>query len=296
MSALSNVVKNFYGFHEVVDKPTPEALQQYYADKYYQAGQGSYEKAYTDAEIRYFRAKTEQKHIAAQPYYTKPAERAPRFLDVGCGEGWSLAYFNEAGWDCLGLDYSAFGCQSQNPSMSELLRVGDIYESLAALVHEQKRFDLILLDNVLEHVLDPGSLLQSLRTLLTPHGTLIVEVPNDFSPLHQHLLDKGHIDSPFWVVVPDHLSYFNAEGLRALAQYTGWEVRRLMTDYPIDWSLVNPDSNYIRDRSRGKACHLARVEIENLIHDLSPEKAVALYSAFAELGIGRTLTAVLTPR
>ena len=209
----------------------------------------------------------------------------------------SLVCSNKAGWGCLGLDYIDFGCQSQNPSMSELIRVGDIYENLGALAHEQTRFDLILLDNVLEHVTDPGARLQSLRTLLTPSGVLIVEVPpNDFSSLQQHLLDEGHIDSPFWGVVPDHLSYFNAEGLRALAQEIGWEVRHLMTDYPIDPNLLNPDSNYILDRSRGKACHLARVEIENLIHDFSPDKAVAVYSAFAELGIGRALTAMLTPR
>jgi SAM-dependent methyltransferase len=293
---MTKVVKNEYGFYEVAEKPSPEALQAYYAEKYYQTSQGSYEKSYSPAEQSYFRAKIEQKHLVAKPHVTLAVDRSPRFLDVGCGEGWSLAYFAEAGWDCIGLDYSDFGCKNQNPRVVECLRVGDIYNNLATLAQAGERFDLILLDNVLEHVIDPGALLVTLRSLLNPQGALVVEVPNDFSPLQQHLLEAGHIDTPFWIVVPDHLSYFGAEGLTALAEAMGWSVQGLMTDYPIDLGLVNPHTNYIKDRSVGKATHLARVEIENLIHKLSPEKAVALYSALADLGLGRALTAVLTPQ
>ena len=290
------VIKNAYGFYEVAEKPSQEELQAYYADKYYQTAKGSYEKTYTTAEKQYFDAKIEQKHIAAKPHYAFPTARAPRFLDVGCGEGWALAYFAKAGWECVGLDYSDFGCNGQNPSVVQNLRVGDIYANLPALAGEGERFDLILLDNVLEHVIDPGALLNSLRDLLSPQGALIIEVPNDFSQLQQHLLDRGHIESPFWVVVPDHLSYFSPEGLTALADATGWKAQCLMTDYPIDFDLVNPNTNYVRDRKVGKASHFARVEIENLIHSISPEKAVTLYSAFAALGLGRALTAILTLR
>jgi 2-polyprenyl-3-methyl-5-hydroxy-6-metoxy-1,4-benzoquinol methylase len=290
---MTQVFMNHYGFYEVVEKPSPEELQKFYAETYYQTAQGSYEKAYSDPEKEYFRAKIKQKHIAAQPHFTKPEDRPPRFLDVGCGEGWSLAYFEGNGWECVGLDYSEFGCKSHNPTVVGNLLTGDIYANVAAMVEAGTRFDLILLDNVLEHVIDPGALLRDLRKLVTQKGALIVEVPNDFSPLHQHLLDRGHIDTPFWVMAPEHLSYFGPQGLTALSEDSGWKVRGLMTDYPIDLSLVNPRTNYVKDHSVGKACHLARVEIENLLHSISPEKTVALYSAFAALGIGRGLTAIL---
>lgn len=291
---MVKVFKNQYGFYEVAEKPSSESLQKYYAEKYYQTAKGSYEKDYSPAEKRYFRAKIEQKYLAAKSHLTLPTDNPPRFLDVGCGEGWALAYFNEAGWSCVGLDYSDFGCKSQNPSVAQCLKVGDIYANLAALTAANERFDLILLDNVLEHVIDPGALLVSLKGLLSKKGALIVEVPNDFSPLQQYLLENGHIDAPFWVVVPDHLSYFSPEGLTALSEATGWQVKCMMTDYPIDLNLINPDTNYIRNHTTGKICHLARVEIENLIHGISPEKAVALYSAFAQLGIGRALTVVMS--
>lgn len=290
----TEVRKSEYGYFELVEKPTPDALKAYYAEKYYQDAEGSYEVSYSDAEKSYFRNKISQKLLAASRYVSLPTDRPPRFLDVGAGEGWALAFFQESGWECVGLDYSSFGCASQNPAVLERLVAGDIYEGLRGLVAAGQRFDLILLDNVLEHVLDPAGLLFELKGLLELQGGLIVEVPNDFSVLQEHLLEKGHIDSRFWVVSPDHISYFSPDSLSALARSVGWQPQMVMTDFPIDFSLVNPLTNYVRDRKAGKPCHATRVEMENLMHAISPEKTVALYQALADMGLGRALTAIFS--
>jgi SAM-dependent methyltransferase len=288
------VLKNEFGFYELVEKPTLEVLKAYYAEKYYQNAEGSYEVSYSDAEKSYFRNKVAQKLLAASKHIALPKGRAPAFLDVGAGEGWSLAYFHDLGWECVGLDFSSYGCASQNPQVQQHLTAGDIYESLASLIGSGCRFDLIMLDNVLEHVLEPLGLLVKLRELLEPQGVLIVDVPNDFSVLQEHLLEKGYIDNRFWVVAPDHISYFGPESLAALVRAAGWKVQRMMTDFPIDFSLANPLTNYVRDGKVGKSCHGVRVEIENLMHAISPEKTVVLYEALANLGLGRALTAVLS--
>lgn len=291
----AKLVKNGLGYYELEVRPTQDELKAYYADKYYQSAQGSYEISYSDEEKSYFRNKTAQKLLTATPFLRMPSGRAARFLDVGTGEGWSLAYFSSLGWDCVGLDYSSFGCAAQNPQVAGCLKVGDVYENLAGLINAGEQFDLILLDNVLEHVLDPLELLVELRALLQPGGSLVVEVPNDFSILHQYLLERGQVDHPFWVAAPDHVSYFGPEGLVALAREAGWDVKDLTSDYPIDLCLINPLTNYVKDRSLGKSCHKARVETENLLHTISPEKTIALYRALADIGLGRVLTAFLVP-
>ena len=43
-------------------------------------------------------------------------------------------------------------------------------------------------------------------------------------------------------------------------------------------------------------CHMARVEIENLLHAISPEKTNAFYEALSELGLGRDLVVFLTKK
>ena len=153
----------------------------------------------------------------------------------------------------------------------------------------EEKYDLILLDNVLEHVLNPLETLTKLVSLLSAKGTLIIEVPNDFSVVQRYLLDKKKIPDPFWVVSPDHVSYFNAQGLKSLCEQAGLAQAMLISDYPIDFALFNGDTNYAVDKSVGKSVHKARVEIETLIHTLSPDASIDLYKAFAELGLGRDL-------
>lgn len=286
---LESLRKNRFGFYELAAKPSAEELSRYYAQKYYQDSCSTYQQGYPEEELRYVRNKLGQKYAILSTLLEGRQTGPPAFLDVGAGEGWALSFFKERGWQCTGLDYSQFGCQTHNPSCLADLMVGDIYENLATLLEKRHSFDVILLDNVLEHVLEPLELLDRLRGLVRPAGVLIIEVPNDCSALQQHLLEHGHISRPFWVAVPDHISYFNREGLLALCQAAGWEGRDLVGDFPIDFNLLNPATNYVEDRSAGKACHQTRVAVENLLHEISPEKTNELYRLLAGLGLGRQI-------
>ena len=222
---------------------------------------------------------------------------ARTFLDVGCGEGWALDYFQRQGWDVLGLDFSSFSLEQFHPGLRGRLRAGDLYDGLEELMAEGRQFDVLWLDNVLEHVVDPAELLRRCRALTRPSGVLLVDVPNDFSPLQQHLLAAGHIDRPFWVALPDHLSYFGPEGLRNLAAATGWRTAHLLGDQPIDLNLFNPATNYVMDKSLGKAAHQARLEQDNFLLRTAPLPAVAAYyEAMAGVGLGRSLVAFLQPQ
>jgi SAM-dependent methyltransferase len=174
--------------------------------------------------------------------------------------------------------------------MCRYLRSGDLFDTLNGLTGGAP-YDVVWLDNVLEHVVDPAQMLTDIRKLTSPFGILVIEVPNDFSRTQKALLSSGQISRPFWVVMPDHLSYFNKEGLTGLADATGWELKRLIGDFPIDFNLFNPDTNYIEDRSKGKRCHQARVAIENLIHGISPDGANRLYEVLGDLGLGRNIVA-----
>ena len=302
MTIPDELCLNEYGFFEVRDKPTAEELRDYYARRYYQESRATYQAAYPPAELEHTEGKLRLRHYVLEELSKagfgpegKPAAGRP-FLDIGCGEGWALAYFQEAGFDVLGLDFSSYSLERFQPALRKRLRTGDLYEELASLAHEGRQFAALWLDNVLEHVLDPAELLRRCRALVQPGGVLVVEVPNDFSPLQQHLLSAGHIDRPFWVVLPDHLSYFNPAGLRNLAQATDWQVARTLADQPIDLNLLNPATNYVRDRTAGPGCHQARVEEDNfLLRTASLPAVAAYYESLASVGLGRNIVAFLQP-
>lgn len=284
----SQVKKTKYGYYELKNKPSPEELSEYYAEKYFQESKGAFQKAYSDAEIRFIKNKIARKSIIIQDNIS--TNHQEKFLDIGCGEGWALAYFHAKGWEVKGLDFSTYGCESINPDMAQFIESGNVYDNIKKLADSPEKYDVILLDNVLEHVLEPEEFIQGLPNMLNSDGILIIEVPNDFSILQKYLYEQEKIDRAFWVAIPDHISYFNANGLKSLMKANGWELIHLNTDYPLDLNLVNPDTNYVMDKSKGKKVHLARVEIENLLDDINPELAIKLLSVYAEMGLGRNIT------
>jgi len=277
-----------YGYFELAEKPTPERLSEYYAAKYYQQSVRTHQHKYEADELLFRKNKLEQKRLKVESLLD-PNEAQRQFLDIGSGEGFALAHYAQCGWEVTGMDYSSFGCTMHHPDLRDRLLVGDLNELMNQLKEAKERYQLILMDNVLEHVLEPLDVLRTVRELMVPGGILIVEVPNDFSALQMSLLDSGRIPSPFWVVSPDHVSYFNHEGLRALAADAGLQQCALMSDFPIDFALCNENTNYVVDKSKGKSCHRARVELDNLIHKLSPEGATRLYEALGSLGLGRQI-------
>lgn len=285
------------GYWEIADKPTTAELQAYYANKYYQEGKGSYALAYTEDELAYFKAKLEQRWYALKSLLSQKGSRAPmRVLDVGCGEGYALAFFRAKGCEVRGFDFSSAGVESKNPSCKDALVAGDVFSLLQQEISSGRKYDVVWLQNVLEHVLDPIDLLQSLRELVASDGVAVVTVPNDCSIVQRAALRHGHIDSAFWVLPPDHLSYFDADSLSAIASHTGWSCVQALGDFPVDWLLFHPGSNYVREKAQGQDAHRARVQIENLIHAQPIDASVEFWAAAGRLGIGRNITAYLKPK
>jgi 2-polyprenyl-3-methyl-5-hydroxy-6-metoxy-1,4-benzoquinol methylase len=289
----SRLKKHALGFWEIENKPTIDELQKYYAEKYFQEGMGSYELAYNQDELHYFNAKLEQRFAVLQRYL-KSSENEPRLLDVGCGEGYALNFFRKQGWSVRGVDFSSAGVKSKNPDCLDALVNGDIFTLLKTEILAGNNYEVVWLQNVLEHVLDPLDLLRSLQSLVKPGGVLVVTVPNDCSMTQIDALNAKHIDHAFWVAPPAHLSYFDSSSLVNTANHTGWKCLDLLGDFPVDWFMFHPGSNYVRDRRLGKAAHNARVQIENLIHRQPIDDVLNFWSSAARLGLGRDITAFLT--
>lgn len=282
------------GFWELANKPSPQELAAYYANTYYQNQSSSYRKSYSALEtgVIDLRIALRAAQVTTLTGHTNPGS----MLDVGCGEGFVIRHFRSLGWQVAGIDFSRAGVEHTNPDCAHLVEQGDVFQLLKTKIAAAEQHELVWLGNVLEHVLDPVSLLQSLRQLVSPGGLLVVTVPNDGSAYQETLLGSGAIPDRFWIAVPDHISYFTADSLRHTAAATGWQCLALQGDFPIDLFLAHPGSNYVADRSRGPAAHQARLQVEQLIGQAGLDSANRFYSALADVGLGRNLTAYLSPQ
>lgn len=167
--------KNELGYWEIVDKPTAADLREYYANKYYQEStSSSYTHSYSEEEKKYIGAKLGQRWRVIEKILQGPSRQLST-LDVGCGEGFALDFMIKKGCIVRGLDFSAAGVEQQNPDCKPFLKTGDLFELLQDELNQGNRYDVVWLQNVLEHVLDPVSLMESLRRLIAPNGVAVLQ-------------------------------------------------------------------------------------------------------------------------
>ncbi len=153
-----------------------------------------------------------------------PALAAPgaAALDVGCGEGRLCGELLDAGWATVtGVDLSE----------SRLARARAAYprarflDSLDAIDLQAASFDLVVLDNVLEHLHEPLAMLARLAGALRPDGRLVLVTPN---------MDSGHyrLLGRRWTpeLCPDqHVFLFTHPALARILHRAGLVVERAGT-------------------------------------------------------------------
>ncbi len=285
-------VKKNKEYYQLSPKPSERMLKDYYENIYFQQLKGSYEKSYSKDELLYFHNNNSIISTCLNKIFNEDIKNKS-LLDLGSGEGWTLKYFHKRGCNVLGVDFSSHGISKFNKPMLKYFIESEILEFIDKCIAEDKKFDIINLTNVIEHVLYPEQLLASIKRIMNPDGVVIVTFPNDFSSLQNLLLKRGKISNAFWVVSPDHISYFNKLSFSELSARLGYKQQYYLADFPIDLYLLNDNSNYILDKTKGKQAHLSRLEFINLIckHDLI--NATEFLLSLGNLGFGRNLTAFL---
>jgi SAM-dependent methyltransferase len=165
-------------------------------------------------------ARTNQGQYCAKPGMT--------VLDVGCGAGQSLLELRAMGAEAYGIEADA---NIAPTAIRHNLRIhiGSIYDDPFPGVE----FDLIILNQVLEHIPEPAALLAALAGRLKRGGRLILSVPNTNS-IYCWLFRKRWIN---WHV-PYHQHHFNRASLAALAYRTGWRLLGVRTITPNLWTVL----------------------------------------------------------
>jgi len=125
--------------------------------------------------------------------------RGRRVLDAGCGAGEYVEAFVARGADAVGIEFSAEKVRAYRARHPDSPRV--TRGELTAVPLPDGRFDLVLLNEVLEHTPDETGTLAEMRRLLKPDGVLVVFSPNRLFPFETHgvsLRGSGRALSP-WV-------------------------------------------------------------------------------------------------
>ena len=158
-------------------------------------------------------------------YLAKPGQRV---LDIGCGSCLSLLELRQLGVEPFGVE--------ADPNVAVIAQhyglnvyIGSIHDN----PFPGQVFDLITLNQVIEHVPDPAALLRVVRNRLAPGGRIVLSFPN-VSSWQRRLSGTRWIN---WHV-PYHQHHFNRRSFALLARQQGYEVVNARSITPNLWTLL----------------------------------------------------------
>ncbi len=182
------------------------------------------------ADLQWHINKTQACELESRQMVEKLLEIAPdakTLLDIGCGIGSTLIEGNKLGLTCAGVEPNSFACEYAKEHYNF-----DIIADYFRPEQFQDKFDLIILDQVLEHVPHPQEFLNDVFSVLKPSGLLYLGVPGNkggivkviFSLLFQK--NKRSIFSDNDV----HINHFFHKGFVHLSQANNVRIVQKVTD------------------------------------------------------------------
>lgn len=146
-----------------------------------------------------------------------PCSLPIKILDYGCSYSVFLEVAKGLGAEVLGVDYSS-------EAVTYGRHVGVVVLAPSDLKNLDQRFDVSRFSHVLEHLINPVEVLQSLSPLLNPKGIVYITQPSYpvFRPQAFHGSLKG-------AVFPGHLHFFSPLAMVVLARNVGLRLIKFFT-------------------------------------------------------------------
>ena len=143
--------------------------------------------------------------------YKALRERGARtVLEAGCGLGYLTYALDRGGYDVRGIDVSEQAVEQAKRAY------GDLYETASVESYaqsSQRKFDAIVMVELIEHLEDPITVVRNAVRLLSPGGSLILTTPNR---------TFYGFDRPWSTDLPPlHLWWFSEDSIERLAGHVG---------------------------------------------------------------------------
>jgi 2-polyprenyl-3-methyl-5-hydroxy-6-metoxy-1,4-benzoquinol methylase len=149
-------------------------------------------------------------------------ESAKKILDIGCGNGAFASVVKQKN------DAEVWGIELMEEEAKVAVEVldkvfvGDCEKYIDGL--PEHYFDVIYLNDVLEHLADPYSVLETLKSKLAPNGVVISSIPNVrfFRTFSKVLFSKDWKYEGHGVMDKTHLRFFTGKSVKRMYEELGY--------------------------------------------------------------------------
>lgn len=161
--------------------------------------------------LLYFEEQSETTERYVIPFIesVKPIDEGMSVLEIGCGEGGNLRPFLDRGMRCTGIDLNAGQIANARKFFAghryeDRLRLvlSDIYD-----IHDEERYDIIVLRDVIEHIHNQERFMCFLKGFLKPGGVVFFGFPAWLMPFggHQQICVSWVSKVPYIHLLPKRL-------------------------------------------------------------------------------------------
>jgi ubiquinone/menaquinone biosynthesis C-methylase UbiE len=141
-------------------------------------------------------------------------------LEIGCGEGAGTEILSKAAREIVAIDYSEKAVKIAG-SRSFSSKIGFQNEKVPPINTPDNTFDVVIMLQMIEHLENPGPLLQEIARVLKKGGMLLVSTVNkkeslSDNPFHLHEFDRDELE----VVLREYFTQVEMSGLYGDEKHT----------------------------------------------------------------------------
>jgi 2-polyprenyl-3-methyl-5-hydroxy-6-metoxy-1,4-benzoquinol methylase len=262
------------GFKHLDPIPSEDDLIEFYSKQYFTSHKPDYINTDNNEEA-FLRIAFEERHRNFQI-----GTKRISILDIGCGSGQFLNFLKEKGYKTYGVEPSLYASDIAKSNGHDVFTgsIDDFVQNCS------KKFDVISLKNVLEHIRNPIEVIEYCKELMHKDSILFIEVPNDYS-LEQICGVKLLNSTKKWICIPDHINYFNFKLLGRLLERNGLKVTARYTSFPM-YLFHFLGYNFSKNPNKGRKLHQLQMNFELKSNDRLRRM---IYKFLSFLHIGRTI-------
>jgi 2-polyprenyl-3-methyl-5-hydroxy-6-metoxy-1,4-benzoquinol methylase len=155
-----------------------------------------------------------------------PKSKDLKVLEVGAAYGETLNYLKQNGIakQAVGIDIFEDKTNSNNYKKIDRFIFGNIEE--IEFPEYENYFDLILLPDVLEHLIEPKKVLDKLKKYLSQNGTIIVSMPNirHYSAINKIFFKGNFKYEESGLFDYTHMRFYCRKNIQELLESSGFKV------------------------------------------------------------------------
>ncbi len=175
-------------------------------------------------------------------------EKIDFVMEIGCASGRTLQWLREGcgAKHTVGIEMVETAAKEAEERCDEIF-VADVTSCESLLRRFEKRVDLLLILDILEHLINPEKALHSIKTVLQNDGIIIASIPNvrsvkvlipllffgEFNYMSSGILDRTHI------------RFFTKNSIKSLFTKNGFDILTIKANGPLQFSKAKSPAGYL---------------------------------------------------